>query len=88
MILTVYTRKKGTHLITLESYEGIIEKHFVINELQESVNKWILYGLNEWVKVDGKIQSRTTQSSDPEFLACLADYILRQFPVLVVLSAN
>jgi len=86
MLLTVHTPKSGTHLLTIAWSDGVAEVLFVKEELRSSVAGWLARGLHEWVgAVPGPGKAfRRTRSSDPDFVPRLADYLLRQFPTILI----
>lgn len=77
-------------LLDLESQQGYITVHFVKEDLQSAVQRWLDHGLHEWVSLtdDGlaydkydhqDMHPRSTLANQPEFIPRLKNYLQRQF---------
>lgn len=47
--------------------------------IESAVNRWIWFGIDEFIGEGESLRSRTTRSSEPEFLVRLEAYIAKQF---------
>ena len=76
--LTVKTIS-GKTLLALTWKNDVTNIDSVDSEVEKSVNRWIKYGLDEWIGHGASVHPRSTLSSDPEFLPRLHEYLRKQF---------
>lgn len=69
-------------LVDIEVNDGKVQYHFVTDEMQTAVERWIDRGVVEWVQ-DGPerwdFHPRVTAVAHPQFLFRLKQYLERQF---------
>jgi len=76
-------------LIDLEMVDGKLTYHYVKDELQTAVDRWVSRGISEWIQ-DGPerhdFYPRTTYVDHPQFLFRVKLYLEKQFNFIYELT--
>ena len=91
MRLVIYSDVLSRLLIDLEYYDGKTHVNYIKDSLINDTNKWLSYGLHEWIDVEipgfgPSKEPRTTLSTDPEFLPRLKSYLQKTYSFQFILG--
>lgn len=78
--------RQEVYAVIRQQADGTVTVVHAVSEIRNAIDRWIAYGVREWLSVGADKVPRITPSNTPEFFANLQDFILRHSQLHVVIT--